>query len=119
VSTWIYTIARNTLTDYFRTRKTYADIDSIVEPVAGDDDPEDVTVGNETTEELAFALEKLDENERDLIIMCYYHGMKLIDTAEKMHVTYSQAKRIRNKALLKMRQYIPCEYSAVPAEAVN
>ena len=119
VSTWIYTIARNTLTDYFRTRKTYADIDSIVEPVSGDDGPEDVTVGNETTEELAFALEKLDENERDLIIMCYFHGMKLIDTAEKMHVTYSQAKRIRNKALLKMRQYIPCEYSAVPAEAVN
>jgi hypothetical protein len=45
--------------------------------------------------------------------------MKLIDTAEKMHVTYSQAKRIRNKALPKMRQYIPCDYCAVSEEAVN
>ncbi len=73
VSTWIYTIARNTLTDHFRTRKTYADIESIVEPVSGDDGPDDVTVDNETAEELASALEKLDEKERDLIIMCYYH----------------------------------------------
>lgn len=119
VSTWIYTIARNTLTDHFRTRKTYADIESIVEPVSGDDGPDDVTADNETAEELASALEKLDEKERDLIIMCYYHGMKLIDTAEKMHVTYSQAKRIRNKALPKMRQYIPCDYCAVSEEAVN
>ena len=68
ISTWIYTIARNTLIDFFRTRKVMDEL--------GDEDivEEDAFQGildEETLDELAAALEKLPQRERDLIILHY------------------------------------------------
>jgi RNA polymerase sigma-70 factor (ECF subfamily) len=103
VSTWIYTIARNTLIDFFRTRKIHEEL--------GDDDivEEDAFQGildEETLDELASALEKLPQRERDLIILHYYHNMQLKEIALKLHMSYSNCKLVHNKALMKLRQYL-------------
>ncbi len=103
VSTWIYTITRNTLIDFFRTRKVTDEL--------GDEDivEEDAFQGilnEETLDELASALEKLPERERDLIILHYYHNKQLKEIAVKLHMSYSNCKLIHNKALLKLRQYL-------------
>lgn len=103
VSTWIYTIARNTLIDFFRTRKVMDEL--------GDEDivEEDAFQGildEETLGELASALEKLPERERDLIIMHYYQNRQLKEIAVKMHMSYSNCKLVHNKALMKLRQYL-------------
>ena len=103
MSTWIYTIARNTLIDFFRTRKIHEEL--------GDDDivEEDAFQGildEETLDELASALEKLPQRERDLIILHYYHNMQLKEIALKLHMSYSNCKLVHNKALMKLRQYL-------------
>ena len=103
VSTWIYTIARNTLIDFFRTRKVMDEL--------GDEDivEEDAFQGildEETLGELAEALEKLPQRERDLIILHYYHNMQLKEIALKLHMSYSNCKIVHNKALMKLRQYL-------------
>ena len=103
ISTWIYTIARNTLIDFFRTRKVMDEM--------GDEDivEEDAFQGildDETLDELAAALEKLPQRERDLIILHYYNNMQLKEIAVKMHMSYSNCKLIHNKALMKLRQYL-------------
>ena len=103
VSTWIYTIARNTLIDFFRTRKVMDEL--------GDEDivEEDAFRGildEETLGELAEALEKLPQRERDLIILHYYHNMQLKEIALKLHMSYSNCKIVHNKALMKLRQYL-------------
>ena len=103
ISTWIYTIARNTLIDCFRTRKVMDEL--------GDEDivEEDAFQGildEETLDELAAALEKLPQRERDLIILHYYNNMQLKEIAVKMHMSYSNCKLIHNKALMKLRQYL-------------
>ncbi len=103
VSTWVYTVARNTLIDYFRTRKIHDEL--------GDEDivEEDAFQGildEETLGELAHALEKLPERERDLVIMHYYNNMQLKEIALKMHMSYSNCKLVHNKALMKLRQYM-------------
>lgn len=103
ISTWIYTIARNTLIDFFRTRKVMDEL--------GDEDivEEDAFQGildEETLDELAAALEKLPQRERDLIILHYYNNMQLKEIAVKMHMSYSNCKLIHNKALMKLRQYL-------------
>ena len=103
VSTWIYTIARNTLIDFFRTRKIHEEL--------GDDDivEEDAFQGildEETLDELASALEKLPQRERDLIILHYYHNMQLKEIALKLRMSYSNCKLVHSKALMKLRQYL-------------
>ena len=103
VSTWVYTIARNTLIDFFRTRKVMDELgdEDIVEEAAFQG-----ILNEETLNELASALEKLPERERDLIILHYYHNRQLKEIAVKMHMSYSNCKLVHNKALMKLRQYL-------------
>ena len=102
ISTWIYTITRNTLTDYFRTRKVSAEIP---ETLCDTSSPEDEICNSETLEILAKALSKLDERERDIIIMRYYSGKTLTETAQLMNISYSYVKVLQNKALSELKKY--------------
>lgn len=99
VSTWIYTITRNTVTDYFRTRR---------ETVAFEDwmDPPCVESNSDLLDALADALLDLPERERDLILFHYYRGMTLKDIAKKMGMSYINIKVIHKKALTGLRYRI-------------
>lgn len=101
VSTWIYTIARNTLIDYFRTRKVY---EEVPEDYTDDSTVEDAVLNNEAMEKLASALEKLDERERDIIIYKYYCKDTLKDIAEKLRISYAYVKILHNKALVELKK---------------
>lgn len=103
IGTWIYTIANNTVIDYFRTRKVTEDI------------PEDISVMGEVDEQiiredmlstLAMALKKLPQRERDLIILRYYDNMTLKDISAKMEISYAYAKVIHAKAINSLREFI-------------
>jgi len=96
VSTWIFTIARNRLIDYYRTRHVF---EEVPEDMAQDSDVEEEVLNGEMLDTLADALEKLDERERDLIILHYYSGLTLKDVAVKLGISYAYVKILHNKAL--------------------
>lgn len=96
VSTWVYTIARNTLYDYFRTRHVSEELD---EQIADGSDIEADVCSRETLDELAAALEKLDERLRDMVVLQYYGGHTLKEIAGRMDISYSYAKILHKKAL--------------------
>lgn len=98
LSTWIYTIARNTVTDFYRTRRIYVEYDEAYELA----DPER---DRDILEELADALMTLKERERDLILLHYYKGLTLKEVADKMGMSYINAKVIHKKALAALRVY--------------
>ncbi len=102
LSTWIFTIARNTLTDYFRTRKV---LEEIPEAQADGSCIEDDICNAEMLETLADALEALDERERDIIIARFYKGKTLTEIAEQMCISYSYVKVLQNKAFDKMKKF--------------
>ena len=102
LSTWIFTITRNTLTDYYRTRRVS---EELPEDLAEDSSVESEICNNEMLEILASALEKLDERERDIIVMHYYAGKTLKEIAETMHISYSYVKVLHNKALDTLKKY--------------
>ncbi len=102
LSTWIYTVTRNTLTDYFRTRKVNSEIP---ETLAADFSVEETVANNETLELLAEGLEQLDERERNIIILHYYSGFTLTEISEKMGISYSYVKVLHNKALNSLKNY--------------
>ena len=99
VSTWVYTITRNTVTDHFRTRRTLV----ALEDYMVDEQPEELT--DDTLDSLADALLALKERERDLIVLHYYTGHTLKEVAEMMGMSYINAKVIHKKALESLRAF--------------
>lgn len=98
LSTWIYTITRNTVTDYYRTRCIHASYDEAYELSAPEKD-------RNMLDTLADALTTLKERERDLILLHYYKGLSLKEVADKMGMSYINAKVIHKKALSGLRTY--------------
>lgn len=101
LSTWIYTITRNTLTDYFRTRRTF---DEIPETLADDTRLEERLLSAETLDALADALQALDERQRDIILLRFYFGKTLRQIAAQMGISYGYIKVLQNKAFARLRE---------------
>lgn len=104
LSTWIYTITHNAVVDYYRSQKKmveYADYMDAEEFAAEEAD--------ERLEQLADALQRLKEKERDLIILHYYKGCTLKKVAELMGMSYINAKVIHKKALTALRNIFSME----------
>ena len=99
VSTWVYTITRNTVTDHFRTRRTLV----ALEDYMMDEQPEEFT--DDTLDSLADALLAMKERERDLIVLHYYTGHTLKTVAEMMGMSYINAKVIHKKTLESLRAF--------------
>ena len=99
VSTWVYTITRNTVTDYFRTRRAVVPLEDYML------DQSDDVPNEEALDILADALLRLKENERDLIVLHYYKGYTLKAAAEMMGMSYINAKVVHKKALTRLREF--------------
>lgn len=103
LSTWIYTITRNAVIDYFRASKRLCELP---EELCSEDETEQNMINTEMLERLADALERLDERERDVIVLHYYGGRTLKDIARTMGISYSYIKLIHSNALKALRKYI-------------
>lgn len=101
MSTWIYTITRNSVTDYYRTRKEYIELN---ETLLYDSD--DLNVDETDLELLANALEKLDIRKREIIILRYFKNLNLKSIAEKLDISYSYTKMLHNAALAELRKQL-------------
>lgn len=103
VSTWVYTITRNTVIDFYRTNKT---CEELPETLVSDDGVDENIIKEESLSELCDALESLNERSRDLIIFHYYKGSTLKEIAGKMSISYSYAKLLHNNALAKLKDFL-------------
>ena len=101
LSTWIYTVAHNTVCNYYRAQGR-AEL-SLDEGVAVPSDEDDEIENEILKENLAIALETLSEREQDIIVLYYYHDIPLRDIAIKMGITYTNAKFIKHNAISKLR----------------
>lgn len=101
--TWIYTITRNTVMDYFRTVKRFCEIP---DELCAEDDTEKRLLNEVALEQLANALLQLDERARDIIVLHYYSDKTLKDIAEMMSISYSHTKLLHANALKALRKII-------------
>lgn len=102
LSTWIFTIANNTLIDYYRTRHVQGEVP---ETFATSESVEESVCNEEMLETLAHALESLDMRERDIIVFRYYNNLSLKEIAEKIDISYSYVKIMHKKALENLKKY--------------
>ena len=101
MSTWIFTITRNTVIDYFRRNKVMDEPD---ENIAAEGEIDDELLSQETLSELAAALNKLPEELQDIIVLAYYDGKPLTEIAMMMRLSYGAVKIRHQKALSLLKQ---------------
>ncbi len=98
--TWLYTIAHNTVVDYFRrTRPSEELSDELPDDGALDDS----VLNAELLEELAGALERLPPELTDVIILRYYDDLPLTEVALRLGMSYGMVKLRHQKALSMLR----------------
>ncbi len=101
VSTWVFTITRNTLIDHYRRTKPQEELD---ENLSDDSEVDENLLQNESLEELAAALRQMPEELRDLIVLRYYDNRPLTEVAEMMGLSYGAVKLRHQKALGLLRK---------------
>ncbi len=101
LSTWIFTITRNTVIDHFRRTKPNEELD---ENLSDNIEPDENLLTSETLGELAAALRKLPQQMMDIIVLRYYDGKPLTEIAEIMNLSYGAVKLRHQNAVLMLRQ---------------
>jgi RNA polymerase sigma-70 factor (ECF subfamily) len=101
LSTWIFTVTRNTLIDHFRKTKPSEELD---ENMADDAAVETSMLEQETLSELAAALKRLPQELRDIVILMYYDRKPMTEIAEMMHLSYGAVKLRHQKALTMLKR---------------
>ena len=101
LSTWIFTITRNTLIDHFRKSKPTEDLD---ENLSDDSTVDASLLEQETLSELAAALNLLPQELRDIVVLLYYDRKPMTEIAELMHLSYGAVKLRHQKALTLLKK---------------
>jgi RNA polymerase sigma-70 factor, ECF subfamily len=104
-STWIFTITRNTVIDYYRTHKQdiYLEPETRIYDTAQYSSPEDQSIKNEKTKRLKLFISKLNRREQEAIILKYSNGMSNREIAEVLHLTETNVGSILCRTIRKLR----------------
>ena len=103
LSTWIYSITRNSVIDFYRRSHAVSPVD---EELAYTEDGFDEILNRETLDELACALERLPERDRNIIILHYYSGLSLKAAAQRLGISYSHLKALHGRALQRLKRQL-------------
>ena len=101
LSTWIFTITRNTLIDHFRKTKPTEELD---ENHSDDTAVDTSLLAQETLTELAAALNQLPQELRDIVVLLYYDRKPMTEIAQLMHLSYGAVKLRHQKALTLLKR---------------
>ena len=93
LSTWIFTITRNTVIDHYRRTKPTEELDeNLSDNIELDAD----LLNQENMTELAAALRKLPQQLMDIIVLRYYDGLPLTEIGKKLGLSYGDKARVWN-----------------------
>jgi RNA polymerase sigma-70 factor (ECF subfamily) len=105
---WLIGIAKNTVTDYLRTkrRRPFVALDSRDRPMSPSRQPEEIAVTNETNRALIVAMARLKEAERQILSMKFATDLKHREIAEILGMGESGVGVIVHRALRKLRKIL-------------
>jgi RNA polymerase sigma-70 factor (ECF subfamily) len=103
---WLYTIARNLISDHHRRRGRAATV-SLDETLEGDaPDPEGAASLALSQERLAGALERLTEDQRQVIVLRFLEGLDNVTVAQIMGKSYGAVKALQHRGLASLRRVL-------------
>ena len=115
-STWIYTIARNTLTDYFRRNKQVQSLETMQEEGHDIADEGSVDFESQLSAEMSVdqvkeILDDLPAQQRECIILKYLEQMETKDIAEVVGQSEANVRQLVSRGMKRLRKAAPAVYS--------
>lgn len=99
-STWVISIAQNCMKSYYRSKRPSVALDDVSESFFSQAGGQDEVDDRQLAVQL---LEALNEEERQLVYMKYYEGMRNVEIAEEMGINASTVSTKLARALERMR----------------
>lgn len=81
-SSWLYRIAYNSVIDFYRTKKEYAELESIEETIGQSPDYSNQIDDNKTLDEILCYLETISKDQKDILIMRIWDDLSYKEIAE-------------------------------------
>ncbi len=85
-STFLYTVAKNTMIDFFRRHKPTVNIDRVAEELASEEDIYEIVSEIEQKGVITQVLKALDERYRKVIELYYLHDLSYEEVARKLRI---------------------------------
>ena len=105
-STWLYQIARNTVIDFYRTKKNDINIDDVWDLA----DEEDIIRDFDTAEKLKQVkkyLKKLKSDQREIVILRVWEGVSYKEIAEIIGKSEASCKMTFSRTIQVLREEMP------------
>jgi len=103
---WLYRIARNTITDHYRTHRPHEDIENVWD-LSSDDDIAKEASDRIEHEKLREVLRKLDPLKRDIVMMRLWEGLSYKEIAAITGKTETNCKVIFSRTVDGLRSELP------------
>lgn len=104
-STWVYQIARNLCLDEIKRRK-FEELPDDIESVSDNFTPLQITTQKDISKVLNIALQKIPEEQREVIILKTYHDLKFNEIAEMLNISINTVKSRMYSGLKSLRPHI-------------
>lgn len=101
-STWLYRIARNTVHDHFRTLRPHENIDDVWD-LAADENPFLDTAGSMDKARIRDALNTLESDKRELVIMRLWDGLSYKEIADLTGKSEAACKMAFSRTVSELR----------------
>jgi len=108
IEAWLIGIAKNVVTDYLRKtmRRQFVSLDSAIELISTNKQPEEVTVLNEEIGDLVSAMTMLKDKERQILSMKFATDLRHREISEILGISESNVKVIAHRALNKLKKHM-------------
>lgn len=105
-SAWIYGIARNALTDHYRSSREAIDIDDVWD-LRSDEDVERDVEARERVEKLRPYLQALPKDQRELVFMRLWDGLSYAEISEITGRSEDACKMAFSRTVARLRKEVP------------
>ncbi len=106
---WLTTIARNLVTDHYKSSRSRLETVSDTLPERDDSGPgpEDAALALVTQEALTEALRRLPDEQRDCVVMRFLQGLSIAETAEVLDRSEGAVKQLQLRAVRNLAKWLP------------
>ncbi len=105
-SSWIYTIARNTVIDHYRVRKETSELHENIQDDKKRSDPQRLAEESLSAEKLRSAIAKLPPNYRDVLLLRFIEDMDYSEISKTLGKTEGAVRITQFRALKELRKVI-------------
>ena len=103
---WLYTIARNLVTDHFRANKKVSSLPLTDELMGQDRPPDDLAQQQITQQQIAQVLTRLTEEQRQVVLLRFMEGYRLHEVASQLGKSEGAIKALQHRALATLRRLL-------------